>query len=134
MTTRMNVREAEIHFASIRLEEYRELIARLHQGRGSEAMESLALEWPNIQAGQEFARTLADVADEAAELCCEYAHEPVLLLPRMSGEDLAARWLEPGLASARRLGHRLREALHLRSLGLNASRTDHATRAPEFLW
>jgi tetratricopeptide (TPR) repeat protein len=123
---------------------YIHVLARAEYLYNESVAEGLALfdlERSNIQAGQAWAADLWQHDDEAARLCCQYPGAAVYCLVRgLEAEDYI-RWQKLGLASARHLGDRRAEGLHLDTLGWtytvlsladSPDRGLHASRAIEY--
>jgi tetratricopeptide (TPR) repeat protein len=91
------------------------------------------LEWNNIQAGQAWAAAKGNAANEAvARLCITYpgVGAEVLCLRLHSREQI--RWLEAGLAAARRLKDPEGEGVVLGNLGLAYAHLGETRRALQF--
>lgn len=103
--------------------------------QGGEALQrGLALfdlEWGNIQVGQAWAAANAERNQTAAKLCSDYpdAGSDILDLRQHPRESI--RWLEKGLAAARRLKWRSFEVAHLGSLGIAYANLGETRRAIE---
>jgi tetratricopeptide (TPR) repeat protein len=76
------------------------------------------LEWPNIQAGQVWAKEQSNEDDKAASLCSTYPNAGVYLLGLRQHPREGICWRESALAAAQRLKDRSSEGKHLNGLGL----------------
>jgi tetratricopeptide (TPR) repeat protein len=75
------------------------------------------LEWPHIQAGQDWAAAHVDDDDQAARLCIAYAYAGVECLAlRLQPRD-RIRWSAIGARAARRLQDKRAEGSHMGNLG-----------------
>jgi tetratricopeptide (TPR) repeat protein len=93
----------------------------LYQKGGDSVTQGLALfdaERTNIQAGHGWVVLHQQDDDTAAEWCFEYPNAGAYCLPLRQHPRERIRWLEPALASARRLKRRQWEGFALGSLGL----------------
>jgi tetratricopeptide (TPR) repeat protein len=117
------------HYESV----YRAATELYKQG-GDNILPGLALfdtEWGNIQAGQSWAKANMETNDTAASLCSAYVDEPYLLDLRQHPRQ-RIRWLEAGLAAARRLKDRGAEGADLGNLGNAYFALGETRRAIEF--
>jgi hypothetical protein len=73
--------------------------------------------WPNIKAGQKWASLQIGKADEAAELCRDYANAGMHVLSIHEHPNERILWLESAVTAARRLKDPLFEGRHLGNLG-----------------
>src|SRR5690348_367846 len=92
----------------------------LYERGGQLALDGLRLfdtEWTNIQRGQAWAAGHAAEDEDAARLCSAYPDAAVYCLSLRQDRRGHLRWLETGLASARRLQQRSVEAVLLGNLG-----------------
>ena len=99
-----------------------------------EMMNGLALfdlERVNVEAGQAWAAVNAGNDDEAARLCSSYGGTASLLDLRHNPRQ-RIQWLEAALASARRLGDRRAEGVHLGNLGNAYIELGEPSRAIEY--
>src|SRR5687767_13847015 len=83
-----------------------------------QALNAFDLEWENIRSGQSKAQDYASSDGRAAELCNRYPMLGANLLNLRFNPQEHIRWIEIALESARRLGDRESEAIHLSNLGL----------------
>jgi tetratricopeptide (TPR) repeat protein len=91
----------------------------LYRQGGEPLMQGLALfdlERANIEAGQAWSAAHSDEDVEAAQACSWYAWQGSLLGLRLQPRD-NVRWLETGLAAARRIGDQQAQGAHLGNLG-----------------
>ncbi|MGH2523779.1 MAG: NB-ARC domain-containing protein, partial [Anaerolineales bacterium] len=86
-----------------------------HVGRGLALFD---LEWANIQAGQAWAAANPRRNDAAARLCSAYPDAGAYVLDLRLHPREKIHWLEAALASARHMGDRSMEGMHLGNLGL----------------
>jgi tetratricopeptide (TPR) repeat protein len=92
----------------------------LYKEGGDSLMSGLAqfdLEWGNVEAGQAWAKENAADDNTAAGICSSYPDVGAYYLSLRQHPREWIRWLEAGLAAARRLGHRSAEGAHLGNLG-----------------
>jgi tetratricopeptide (TPR) repeat protein len=111
--------EASLRHAQHYLEVLRDAEGRYRKG-GEALMSGLALfglEWGNIEAGQAWAAGHAAVDSTAAGICIKYPDAAVYCLSLRHHPLERIRWLEAGLAAARRFGDRPAEGAHLGNLG-----------------
>jgi tetratricopeptide (TPR) repeat protein len=118
---RLEPEEREV--AQKRHAEHYEAVAReanrLYQQGGHALKLGLALfdaELTNISAGQAWAAARAENGDEAARLCSSYPDAALYCLNLRLHPGEMIRWLEAGLAAARRLQDRGAESRHLANL------------------
>jgi tetratricopeptide (TPR) repeat protein len=97
----------------------------------SQGLALFDLEWPNIQAGQEWAATHAQENTVATRLCDDYPNAGVYLLQLRLHPREQIRWMEQALTAARALTNRTREGIHLGNLGLAYADLGEARRAIE---
>ncbi len=86
----------------------------------------------NIEAGWEWAESLAERDDEAAELCLEYPNAGVYVLDLRQHPREQIRWLNCQLAAARRLKKRDYEGADLGNLGNAYADLGETRKAIEF--
>lgn len=117
------------HYLNV-LREAKELYKQGGEGVGL-GLGLFDLERRNIESGQALAEELAGSDNEAATLCLAYpdagAHVLDLRLPPRE----RIRWLEAGLAAARRLKNRAAEGAHVGNLGLAYAALGEVRRAVE---
>jgi tetratricopeptide (TPR) repeat protein len=90
------------------------------------------LEWPNIQAAQQWITDNRQTSQAAAHLCSLFPNAGVNMLgQRLSMRQLAA-WLEAGLQAAADLGYRQLESHYLGGLGNIYSNLGEMPRAVEY--
>jgi tetratricopeptide (TPR) repeat protein len=89
-------------------------------------------EWANIQAGQAWAAAHSEGDKEAAKACNRYPSDARYCLVLRQHPHEQIRWLEAGLAAARRLKIRAAEGVHLGNLGICYAELGETHRAVEF--
>lgn len=95
-------------------------------------LELVDAEWGNMQAGQRWAEKHATGDDVAARLCKDYPNAGAGLLDLRQHPREGIRWLESGLAAARRLKDRPAEVTHLAMLGGTYANLGKPRHAIEF--
>jgi tetratricopeptide (TPR) repeat protein len=107
----------------------------LYKKGGDSLMSGLALfdlEWGNIEAGQAWAVENGENDDAAADMCSSYPGAGAHCLGLRQHPRERIRWLEAGLAAARRLGDRAAEGRHLGNLGNACQSLGEYRRAIEY--
>jgi tetratricopeptide (TPR) repeat protein len=107
----------------------------LYKKGGDSLMPGLSLfdlERGNIEAGQAWAMECAVNDSAAAGLCISYPGTGVYCLDLRHHPRDRIRWIEAGLAGARRLGDRAAEGVHLGSLGIAYRELGEYRRAIEY--
>ena len=103
---------------------------------GASLLSGLALidlEWGNIQAGHDRMSVQIDTADtDVAELGIAYSNVAADILDLRQRSHERIRWLEIGLACARRLQHRKSEGPALSNLGITYARLGDTRRAIQY--
>jgi tetratricopeptide (TPR) repeat protein len=89
-------------------------------------------EWANIQEGQAWAAAHAQENEEAAKFCSDYPGRTWHPLDLRLHPREHIKWLEAGLAAARRLKNRQAEGVYLGNLGLAYAHLGKARRAIEY--
>ena len=115
-STVQSFREAALRHARYYEVVLREVDEQYRIGKAQLGVELFDLDWPNIECGQRWAATCT-ADDEAALLCLSYCQWDELLGRRLHPQ-VRIQWMEAGLAAARQLGDRWREAWTLGKLGL----------------
>ncbi len=88
---------------------------RLGGGRMADGLTIFDSEWTNIRLGQARAAASSESDRDAAEACCSYALLEILPLRLSTNEYL--KWLDAGLAAARRFGCPSNQVKLLNQLG-----------------
>ncbi len=89
------------------------------------------LEWPNIRAGQAWAKSHIGASGAVAAVCSEYAWKGDILGLRLHPREYIL-WLDSALTAARQIKDRQAEGAHLTHLGIAYADLGDALRASEF--
>jgi tetratricopeptide (TPR) repeat protein len=109
--------------------------SKLYLQGGDSVLLGLALfdlEWGNIEAGQAWAAARVEEVRRGAELCSNYPSRGYMILPLRQHPRQWISWLEPALASARKLEDRRAEGYHLGNLGIAYESLGEYRRAIEY--
>jgi tetratricopeptide (TPR) repeat protein len=126
--------EAERRHAALHLE-VASVADDLYLKGGDAILKGLRLfdtEWANVRAGQAWAAAHAEEDEEAAKFSSDYPGRTWNLLDLRLHPREHIKWLEAGLAAARRLRDRQAEGVHLGNLGVAYAKLGEARRAIEY--